>query len=73
MKRKTAYQMAIAALKEKQGRQYAFDYNMYVMFELAGQDTGHLKNSHSHYIRIEKAIEILVFEKKNQQYLLDLD
>ena len=67
MKRKTAYQMAIAALKEKQGRQYTFDHSMFLLFQKAGQNTDNLKNAYMHYIRIDGAIAILESEKDHQQ------
>ena len=70
MKRETAFQMAIAALKEKQGRQYVFDYNMFLLFQKAGQNTDNLKHAYKHYLRIDQAIEILENERDHQQLSL---
>ena len=67
MKRKTAYQIAIAALKEKQGRQYVFDYHMYLTLLKSGQNGEHLRNAYDQYLRISEAIDILESEKDHQQ------
>ena len=71
MKRKTAYEIAIQALEEKQRRQYSFDHHIYLLFEKAELDNVNSKSAHIQYIRIDEAIEMLKAERDYKQQTFD--
>ena len=70
MKRKTAYEIAIEALEEKQRRNYAFDHHVHEKFAKAGYRNEPTMSAHKNFVRIDQAIEILEGEKDCRQLTL---